>query len=382
MSAAATSPCMVCLGLNHRTAPLAVRERFAVAKGRLQKVTAGLLSLPGVEECVLLSTCNRTEVYFWSHCPENAAARMLQTLSGDAASVPDYFYRHEGRAALTHLARVAGGLDSMVLGETEIFGQLKNAYHAAHAAGATGRYANRTFQHIFTIGKKVRSSTQITSGPTSVGAVAVQLAGEILGGLSGVQVLVVGAGDIARSTAKSLHSRGAEHIFVANRSFDRAVELASHVGGRVIRFADWIPYLRQIDIVIVSTASPAYVVSPPVLEQVLPSRGDRPLFLIDLSVPRNVDPSCDLLPGVHVYDIDSMESMADESRRSRAAEIDHCEEIIRCWVEKNAADLFFSLPVKKISPAVQPRNSFCPQEGVNFPSTEKRENPGREKTGL
>lgn len=340
MSAANTDATMVCLGLNHKTAPVEVRERFSVSKAKLSECVVRLHTQPGVEECVLLSTCNRTEVYFWASCVELAAQGVLQSFMGQGEEIPDAcFYRYEGEEALTHMARVASGLDSMVIGETEIFGQLKDAYFAALEAGTTGKLANRTFQRVFMLGKKVRSSTHITSGPTSVGAAAVQLAGDTLGGLSGTRVLVVGAGDVARSTAQSLRSRGAQNIFVANRSYDRAVELAAKVGGEVIRFSEWVPYLEQIDIVIVSTASPVYVVSPPVLQQAMQGRAGRPLFLIDLSVPRNVDPLCAQLQNVHLYDIDDMECMADETRRTRMAEISQCEQIIRLWVAENAADL-------------------------------------------
>ena len=332
---------MHCLGLNYRNCPVAIREQFAVGKSRLPEVNAALSALPGIEECVLLSTCNRTEIYFWTSEPEISTEAILGLFLGnspDAATRRNLFYHFCGREALFHLAAVASGLDSMVVGETEIFGQLKDAYRSAWESGVTSTYANRAFQHVFTIGKKVRSSSHITSGPTSVGAAAVQMAQEILGSLSGVNVLVVGAGEVARTTAQSLRSRGAESIFVANRSYERAVELASHVGGRVIRFAEWVPYLENIDIVIVSTASPAYVVSPVLLESVQKVR-KRPLFLIDLSVPRNVDPACGLVDDVVVYDMDTMEKRTAETRRCRAAEIAACEEMIQLWIDENADSL-------------------------------------------
>jgi glutamyl-tRNA reductase len=270
--------------------------------------------------------------YFLGTLAANESAEHLSTC----------FYCYEGAQALRHLACVAAGMDSMLIGETEIFGQLKDAYREAQQAGATGSFANRTFQRIFSIGKKVRTETRITSGPTSVGAAAVQLAGQSLGGLQGANVLIVGAGDIARSTAQSLRSRGAEGIFVANRSYDRAVELADKVGGRVIRFSEWIPYLEQIDIVIVSTASPVYVVSPSVLSYTQQVRGGKPLFLIDLSVPRNVDPACAELDGVCVYDIDTLQDIASRAQYGRSTEIDKAQHIIDLWVEENAADLFSS----------------------------------------
>ncbi len=336
------APVFSCLGLNYRTCPVAVREQFSVGKAHLAEACRALRALPEIEECVLLSTCNRTEVYYWTYEPEEAARMILahflgarDGLQADAAC----FYRHEGREALFHLARVASGLDSMVVGETEIFGQLKEAYRVALEAGVTGGYANRSFQRVFTIGKKVRTETAVTAGPTSVGAAAVQMAQDILGSLSGANVLVVGAGEVARSTAQSLRSRGAESIFVANRSYDRASELAAQVGGRVIRFAEWVPYLERIDIVIVSTAAPVYVVSPPLLQEVQAGRAGRPLFFIDLSVPRNVDPACAQVDGVHVYDMDAMEGMAAETRRARACEIAGAEELIARWVEEHEDEL-------------------------------------------
>ncbi len=339
-------PLFTCLGLNYRTCPVAVREQFSVGKSRLGEACRALRELPEIEECVLLSTCNRTEVYYWTYEPEEAARMILAHFLGGSPGVQadaSCFYRHEGRDALVHLARVASGLDSMVVGETEIFGQLKDAYRTALEAGVTGGHANRCFQRVFSIGKKVRHETAITSGPTSVGAAAVQMAQEILGPLNGANVLVVGAGDVARSTAQSLRSRGAESIFVANRSYERALALAEQVGGRVIRFAEWVPYLERIDIVIVSTASPVYVVSPGLLPGVQAARGGRPLFFIDLSVPRNVDPACAQVEGVHVYDMDAMESMTAKTRRARAAEIARGEDLICRWVEENEAELLKGL---------------------------------------
>ncbi len=335
---------MCCLGLNHRSSPLAVREKFAVAKRNLQQSNAAIAALPSVRECVLLSTCNRTELYYWSPDTTAAHADIMRYFLGtmpelEKKRISACFYSYEGADALSHLACVAAGMDSMVIGETEIFGQLKDAYREAQAAGSTATYSNRTFQRIFSIGKKVRTETRITSGPTSVGAAAVQLAGDSLGGLAGANVLIVGAGDIARSTAQSLCSRGAQGIFVANRSYDKAVDLAEKVGGRVIRFSEWIPYLEKIDIVIVSTASPVYVVSPAVLSRVHANRGGRPLFLIDLSLPRNVDPACGLLADVYLYDLDKLQQIAEKSHHGRMAEIEHAQMIINQWVEDNYADL-------------------------------------------
>lgn len=333
---------MLCLGLNYRSTPVAVRERFSVPKNKLAETGERLRSLPYVRECVLLSTCNRVEVYFWSEAPHESAQGILQTFLGapvDTIDFGSYFYLKHGQEALRHLCHVVSGLDSMVLGETEIFGQVKDAYHSALAAGLTGGHSNRIFQRVFTLGKKVRSQTRITVGPTSVGAVAVQMAGNILGDLDGARILIIGAGEVSRVTAQSLKSRGAEGIFVANRSFDRALELAQEIGGKVIRFDDWASYLEQIDIVIVSTSAPHYIIAPELMRNVQHTRSDRPLFLIDLSVPRNVDPTCAHVAGIHLFDIDTMRQLADETRKNREKEIANCEKMIDTWIGENERDL-------------------------------------------
>ena len=326
-------PVLTCLGLNHRTASVALREKFAVPQRQLVKIVGDLCRESGAAEGVLLSTCNRTEFYFISAnsaFTKNAVAAYF--LGENATGAENAFYMHSGSAALRHLAMVAAGLDSLVIGETEIFGQLKDAYRAACDAGTAAHTVHRVFQNVFSIGKKVRSSTRITSGPTSVGAAAVTLARSILGDLSGAKVLVVGAGEVARSTAQSLRSRGAQSIFVANRSYERAAALAESVGGRVIRFADWVPFLEQIDIVIISTAAPVYVVTRQVVEQARASRGGRPLFLIDLSVPRNADPACGELNGVVLYDMDTLQALTRETMQQRHLQVQQGAKLVDDWL--------------------------------------------------
>ncbi len=299
-----------------------------------------LHELEHVRECVLLSTCNRTEIYSWGEDAEAMYRNLLAYfMAAQEGVLEHYFYRHDGIAALQHLAQLAAGLDSMVIGETEIFGQVKEAYRVALAEQTTGSYSNRVFQRIFSIGKKVRTQTNITTGPTSVGAAAVQMAMQEMGALDGKHVLIVGAGDVARSTAQSLMSRGAEAIFVANRSYDRAVELAEQVGGSVIGFSEWMSHFEQIDIVIVSTASPVYVVQKDKLQVMQEKRAHRPLFLMDLSVPRNVDPACASLEGVHLYDIDALESKRQDSSQLRLSEMSKCESLIEAWLSEEAAGL-------------------------------------------
>lgn len=332
-----SAPVLLCLGLNCHTAPVGVRERFSVPKRRLAETLHALHALPAVAECVVLSTCNRTEIYCGTSQPQQTMQELFAHFSVEPA-LRSHFYCYEQERALTHLARVASGLDSAVLGETEIFGQLKDAYDAAHAEHTTARGLNRIFQRVFSIGKKVRHNTRITGGPTSVGAAGVQMAQEFLGSLEGRNILIVGAGEAARTTAQSLRSRGAESIFVANRSYENAVKLATEVGGKVIRFTEWVPYLENIDIVIVSTASPVYVVSPPVLERVQQVRR-RPLCLIDLSVPRNADPACAAVPGVYLYDMDAMVAATEATRKARRSEVGTCENLIADWVAEQGDDL-------------------------------------------
>ena len=337
-----TSACFCCVGLNHRTAAVAVRENFAVPRRLLAEAHTALAALPALEECVLLSTCNRTEVYFWASDPQSAAHAIIAHFLGEQAEPWDAagcFYLFCNSDALAHLAIVAAGLDSMVIGETEIFGQLKEAYRVAGEMGCISGRTHRIFQRVFTIGKKVRSSTSVTSGPTSVGAAAVQLAQQILGDLGGAHVLSVGAGDVARSTAQSLGSRGAQSIFVANRSYDKAVELAERVGGSVIRFSEWTPWLAKVDIVIVSTASPAYVVSPAAVEQARAARADRPLFIIDLSVPRTVNPLCAEVEGVTLFDIDALQSMANHTLQQRREALNDGVKLVDEWVREQSDDL-------------------------------------------
>ncbi|MDH3069768.1 glutamyl-tRNA reductase [Akkermansia sp. N21169] len=320
-----------CLGLNYRTAPVEIRECFAIARPRLAKAEAELLEQTPIDQCVVLSTCNRMEIYFCADDHELAAKAIREYFTGSRENIEcrdGYFYQCSGVDAMRHLCRVLSGLDSMVLGETEIFGQVKEAYRIALSAGMTGGILNKVFQKAFSIGKKVRRETKINVGATSIGSVAVDLAGQIFGELKGSQVLILGAGEMSRVTAQSLKSRGAKSIFVANRTHERAEELARMVEGEAIRYEQWCEYLKHIDIVIAATSAPHYVITRDLLLPLREARKFRSLFLIDISVPRNIDPATADIDEVYVYDIDTLRLLADEARRSRAREIRHCEDII------------------------------------------------------
>ncbi len=361
-----------CLGINYRTSPVATREQFAIPQRLLSETMRCLCRAPRINACVLLSTCNRTEVYFESQYPGDAAEIILDLIAGEEKEIfRSCFYLYTGEEALRHLALVAAGLDSMVIGETEIFGQLKAAYCAARACGAATGSLNRIFQRSFSIAKKVRSCVPLTVGPTSVGAAAVYLAQQVFGDLSGSSVLIVGAGDVARSTAQSLVSRGARSIFVANRSYNRAVDLAERVGGSVIRFSEWIPYLECIDIVIVSTAAPVYVVSNSVVQQACAARQGRTLFLIDLSVPRNVDPSVSSIKGAVLYDIDTMQNIAEKTLQSRKNVVRQGEALVNEWIAEEGERLIHQCPMSL-------RVQISGQRDIFFPAFQ-RESPFKEK---
>jgi glutamyl-tRNA reductase len=323
-----------------------IRERVAFGSHRLGEVAKEISSLAGLQEAVVVSTCNRMEIYAgldsalpWD--PAAAVAKIESWLRGhfqiEGAVSSETFFHHAREAAVRHLFSVASGLDSMVLGETEIFGQVKAAYHAAHAQGATARTLNKLFQEAFRVGKMVRNNTEIQRGATSVGSVAVELAEQLFGQLEACHVLLLGAGEISRRTAQSLQSRGAKSIIVSNRSHDRAVEMAAEMGGRAITFDGWQKEIANVDILISSTSAPHTVVHPADLEPALRKRrGGRPLFLIDIAVPRDIDPSVAELENVYLFDIDALESIAQTGRERRLRELERCQIIIEEQVRDSA----------------------------------------------
>lgn len=316
---------LVCLGLNHKSAPVEIRERFAVLDSRLGERASELKGLPGITESVVVSTCNRTEFYLAGESGEDAIRSLRESIGQDADG---HWYEKHRLDAATHLCEVASGLDSMVLGETEIFGQIKDAYRKALEAGATSGVLNRLFQRAFGVGKKIRTETAIQEGATSVAGSAVELAEKIFGKLKGCRVIVIGAGEMSRQTAQALVSRGASTVFVTNRSFDRAEELASDMGGRAVHFDEWQGVLAGVDVVISSTSAPHAVVMPFHVEAVRRVRKFRPLFLIDIAVPRDIDPAVGEIEEVYLYDIDTLEQLASEARTRRERQIADCKRMI------------------------------------------------------
>jgi glutamyl-tRNA reductase len=322
---------LVCLGLSHQTADVAIRERFAFAEHELGACSGELGRRPELGEAMILSTCNRVELY--AAAPDSAAgfASIEAFLSTRAAMEPadrKYFYRQDGPGAIRHLFRVVSGLESMVLGETEILGQVKKAYSIAAESGSTARHLNKLFQRAFNVAKEVRTKTNITRGPVSVGSVAVDLAEKIFGRLSTCRAMILGAGETSELTARALMSRGAHGIFVSNRSYDRALLLAEETRGQAIGFEQWHERFDDIDILISSTSAPHMIVTPEKLGPAMRRRGNRPVFVIDLAVPRDVDPAINKLDGVYLYDIDALQTIATHSMAIRRQELNECERLI------------------------------------------------------
>ena len=317
---------LFCIGLSHHTANVATLEHFAGSA-----TAESILHDAGCAEALLLSTCNRVEVYAVSKrriSTDDIARSLTSKLHRDPHDFARPFYRYEANKCVQHLFRVTSGLDSMVVGESEIFGQTKKAYEVARTSGAAGPYLHRLFQRAFRVAKQVRTNTEIARGAVSIGSVAVDLAQRIFGKLSDCKVLVLGAGDTSERTARALISRGVRDLRVSNRSSDRACELAQAVGGRAVPFDEWPMQCRQIDILITSTASETPLLTPDKLAPMLRERLDRPLFIIDIAVPRDVDPTVNQMEGVYLYDIDSIRSVAEQSLALRRQRVAAAEAII------------------------------------------------------
>lgn len=324
-----------CFGISYQTANVEVRERFAVTDSALNDSLGRLLLIPQIEEGVLLSTCNRTEFYLVSRDAQLAVEPVFCNFypTVEPSDYKQLFCLSSG-STIRHLFRVAAGLESMIPGETEIFGQVKRAYETAAKFGTTRKVLNKLFQKAFQVGKQIRSSTGVTCGSVSVGSVAADLAQQIFGKLSGCKIMILGAGDTSEKTARCFQSRGAQQLFVSNRSFERAATLAQSVGGRAIRFDGWEAEFRDLDILVSSTAAPHAIVTTEKLEPVLRTRRDRPLFIIDLAMPRDVEPAVHELDGVYVYDLDSLQAIAKWTMEKRRQKGEACNGLIEKHVDE------------------------------------------------
>ena len=320
---------MFVAGISFKTAPVALREQLAVTPSRLIETAARLKLQGGLSELALVSTCNRVELYGVAGHAGGLAGLLASLARADVDVAPDV-YVHTEDAAARHLFAVASGLDSMVLGETEITGQIKTAYEAARAAKLTGRVLNGAFQRAFQVAKAIRTKTQIGRGATSVGSVAVQLAEKILGGdFHEKTVMIIGAGKMGEACVRHIAKKGIRSIIVANRSLEHAVELAREFGGRAVNYMDdGLAAMCEADIVVSSTGCPETILDREDVEAVMRQRPNRPLFLIDIAVPRDIAVEVEQLENVFLYNIDHLEQLIRENVRVREQELARCHEII------------------------------------------------------
>lgn len=311
-------------GLNHKTAPVEVREKIALSKPQIRAKAGVIKELSQVKGLIVLSTCNRTEFYLSTADLPTGREALLGFIAGYSGlsreTLNEYAYEKEDRQAAGHLFRVAAGLDSMILGESQILGQVVEAYEIAWELGLSNSPLNGLFQKAASAGKRVRTETHIDRQAVSVGSVAVELAQQVLGELAGQTVLVLGAGDTSELVVKHLVAHGVATVVVANRTFDRATKLAEVFGGRAIRLDQLSEHLAEADIVISCTAAPTFIVKPESIRTLLPGRGQKPLLFIDIAVPRDVHPQVALLPGVTVYDIDDLQQVLRRNLAKRKKE--------------------------------------------------------------
>jgi glutamyl-tRNA reductase len=324
---------IVLVGLNHRTAPVEVRERVSFTAEQSRKAAEELRSRGILEETLVLSTCNRSEIY--GVPPESShecAPGLSSFLSEFHAVRPDVLglslYHHYDREAVRHLFRVAAGLDSMLLGEAEILGQVREAYRYAHEYGATGPVLNRLFQGALEVGKRVRSETELGTRPMSVASAGVKLAERIFGKMNERSALVLGAGTISEQVVNQLRDRGIARLFIMNRSREKAEELAQRVGGKVIGWGEWETALTLADVVVTSVASEEAVLRREDLQAAMAARGNRALFLMDLGMPRNIEASATELYNTYVYNLDDLTEIVEQNRNARESEVPKAETIV------------------------------------------------------
>ncbi len=322
-------------GVNHRTAPVELREQLAIPPALLSEATRSLATTAGVREAMILSTCNRVELLIY---PDGRSPDLLGFFSDffgvDPSLLHPHIYEYREREAVRHLFRVASSLDSMVVGEPQILGQVKEAYTAAKSVGAIQSGLEKLLQNAFNVAKRIRNETEIGGSSVSIASIAVDLAEKIFGSLEKKKVLLVGAGEMSELAARHLVQRGASSILVANRTQERAVQLAAEFGGQVVHFDDLYSSADRADIVITSTGSPAVIFRAEHGAKFIQRRRNQPMFFIDIAVPRDVDPEMNRVEGIFLYDIDDLQSVAAANQTGRAKEAEQAEAIITAEVER------------------------------------------------
>jgi glutamyl-tRNA reductase len=329
---------LLTLGVSHKTAPLDLRERLSLTEGRAVGALRELTAAAGIHEAAAISTCNRTELYLVVSDPVEAESTALGVLTRQADIRPTellgHLYSLRSTDAARHLFRVTSGLDSMIVGEAEVQGQVKRAYELALVEGGTGPILNRLFRGALAAGGRAREETGIGEKGVSISSVAVELAQRTLGELTDRRVLVIGAGETAELVARALVARGVATVFVANRRYDRAIGLAQRFGGGAVRFEELPEQLEVADIVVSATNSPHHIVERDAIAQVMASREGRPLLLVDIAVPRDVEPACREVAGVSLHDIDDVQQIVERNASGREAEAKRAEPILEAEVDR------------------------------------------------
>src|ERR1022692_3927388 len=339
-------------GVSHKTAPVEVRECLAFPESALPEALRSLKSRAGVSEACILSTCNRVEITVTTDDPVDPQALVDEFLRESRmvapASIEPYLYRHEGQNAIHHLFRVASSLDSMVVGEPQILGQLKTAYGIAKTQGALCGWLEGLLERAFSVAKRVRSETGIGQMAVSVSYAAVELARKIFGSLDNRTIMIVGAGKMSELAARHLRRSGASHVFVTNRTHERAVEMAQLFQGTPVEYTRLVNMLPEVDIVITSSGAPHYILHKDEMQRVIAARRNKPMFLIDIAVPRNIEPAVNDVDNVYLYDIDDLQEVVNSNLRERMKEAEHAEALVKEEVDRMLA----RLKVAEVTPTI------------------------------
>jgi glutamyl-tRNA reductase len=323
---------IIVVGLSHKTAPVEIRERIAFAPTAMERPLRQMVALPAIAEGVIVSTCNRVELYATSRDIEAGVAQLKRFLS-DYHSIPletleSHLYDHQGEEAIRHIFRVASSLESMVIGEPQILGQIKTAYGYAAEFKTAGLILNRFLHKAFSVAKRVRTETDIASNAVSVSFAAVELARKIFGSLEDKTVLLIGAGEMCELAARHFINNGVSSVLVTNRTLERAVKLAEEFNGRALPFDDFTHHLQQVDIILTSTGAPNFILSQKQVEEVIRVRRNKPMLLIDIAVPRDIDPRVNDIANVYLYDVDDLQGVVQANLKERHKEAKKAEGII------------------------------------------------------
>ncbi|MEK7773864.1 MAG: glutamyl-tRNA reductase [Deltaproteobacteria bacterium] len=360
---------LVIVGLNHKTSPIEIREKLSFPHDTIGAPLKSLINHYGLTECVILSTCNRVEVLAITNDMDRGVWQIKRFLS-EHHNIPlegldDHLYFHCGEAAVKHLFRVSAGLDSMVMGEPQILGQVKDSFSCAVEHDTAGVIVNKLYHKAFQVAKRIRTETRIGESAVSISFAAVELAKKIFGELSGKAVMLIGAGEMAELAARHLLSCNIREILVANRTYEKALEFAKVFGGTAVMFREFSHFLKNVDIVIASTAAPNFIIRPDMIQEVMRERKYRPMFFIDISVPRNVDPLVNNVDNAYVYDVDDLQGVVVANLQERAKEAKLAENIIEEEIEK----FYRWIKSLDVVPTIIALRQFC--DGIRKAELEK-----------